>query len=194
MPDLNPYAAPHAPLTVATPAMGRQYVPGTVWRCGDLVVMLNGGWLPDKCIVTGETPLPERLACSLAHSPPWYHLWPLLAMYLTGAAGMRARVDLPVSRGVWWGRVGRYCLAIGLGALGFLAFVAGAALIEELGGIGLIVMGLGALAFLIAIVLGRQWVEPVAAHSIDANYIWLRGACPEFLVDLPEWPYAHLPE
>lgn len=192
--QFNPYAAPQAPLMTPTPNMARTYVPGTVWRSGDLLVMLNGGWLPDRCVVTNDPALPDRLACTMSYIGPWYYLWPLIAIYFAGnTAGTRTRVDVPVSSGAWWGRAGRYTFAIGLGVVGFITMVGGFIATEAIGPLALVIALVGGILFFLAIGMGRTWVEPLSAHYIDHQLVWLQGASPDYLAQLPEWPHAPPP-
>ena len=65
-------------------------------------------------------------------------------------------------------------------------------------GIGLISFGasrpgyagtaaLGALVFLLSLILGVIFSQYLVPKRIDANFIWLKKVSPEFLADLPEW-------
>ena len=31
--------------------------------------------------------------------------------------------------------------------------------------------------------------KPIKLHKLTDKYIWLKGICPEYLAELPKWPY-----
>ncbi len=54
--------------------------------------------------------------------------------------------------------------------------------------IGLAIVGTGALGLITGLLAERKFGRILIVKKIDTRYIWLLGASPAFLAELPEWP------
>lgn len=159
-----------------------------VWRDGNTLVMKKDAVLPDRCVksnLPAETHLPRDLSW---HSS-WLFLLVLLniLIYVIVALIVRKTAKIEIGLTDLWAKKRRNAILIawllvlaGLGTIvgGFATLQGDAPLITLLGGI--VVMILGA-------VWGIVRARLVTVTKIDDEYIWLKGVCPEYLDELPEW-------
>lgn len=189
----NPYQAPFNPNVAVFPNAGGNPYEGGVWRQGNLLVMHRMARLPDRCVKTNE-PTSTRLTQKLFWHHPAIYLSLLvnLIIYvvLANILGHRAKIEIGLGpEGLAWRRTviwvswlgGLGSVAAFIAAFQFDADTSPAFLPLLLGGL------LGTLAFAI---FGLIFVRVVSAKRIDHNYIWLKGVCPAYLQQLPEFPYS----
>lgn len=172
----NPYATPQSALADSNE--------GQAWRQNrDVVIRREGGELPNCCIKCNGA-VAVRKTTRLSYLNPWFYLLffiNILVLLIVGLIFQKsARVDIPlcdmhhrrnrrfvlVMWGLFWAAV-----------LGMMA--AGAAQKGELIGVILVLL----LVLAIVAIGGRL----VYARKIDKEFVWIRGAGPDYLARLPEF-------
>lgn len=160
---------------------------------GRLLVMEKWATLPPVCIKTGE-PTDRVLKQRMTWHSPLYYLLVLASplIYLVVALVIRktATVHIPLARH----RITRRRLWIATGFLGFFAsvglFVFGLSLMdlhnETAGSITLLI---AILVFLLSLVVPSFASRVASPAKITEHLVVIRGASPEYLSGLPEWPY-----
>lgn len=153
-----------------------------LFRDGDTLVMLKSATLPDRCVKC-NAPSTRRLALRFAWHPPEF--WLLLF------------IGLPLYIFLAWRDSKRAVLSVGLckehaqratsaQALTMVATAVGVALLLlaffTLEGLP----ALAGMALLLGAHLGRRFAaQVVRAPKIGDDLVWLRGAAPAFLAELP---------
>jgi hypothetical protein len=167
--DINPYAPPAVP----DPLLPLHAGPG-VWRDGYFVVMHQESELPLVCVKTG-------LACRQRVR---------VEVFPMQLSKMPRRIAVPLAS--WWRIWAVYCrehvMLLGIGLV-FGAQGLDSGMKWIFGGDFLVanVFAAGAI-FVILALCGMFWGSPLDCVRSDGPYFWLRGACPRFLENLPEWP------
>ncbi len=186
--DLNPYAAPFASL-VPEPATSD----GGVWRDADLLVVRKGCVLPDRCVKCNEPADGIRKTLTLYWHNPWIYILLLqILIYIIVSLIVRQSVVLPA--GICRRHLVRRRWAI---LLAWMLFF---------GGLGVTILGgcfmdnrqrqeFGMPVLLIgcAMIVGSAIYAVIAtrllwAKRIDPYFAWIKGACPDYLAELPDLP------
>jgi len=171
--DENPYASPRVPAPLVAAGRG-----AGVWRDGSLFVMHEFAALPPYCVKTG---MPARYMAYVR--APWlcesFRLYidapqiavPLAQRWRSVAARLRLVSLIVAFGGYYFGMLTEQLLGKLPGRpMGVAASLVGGAI---------------SLALVIAIfVIG----DPLKHDHTEGPYHWLKGASPEFLKRLPEWP------
>lgn len=177
------YAPPYqAPLSYAPPAAG-------VWRRHEQIVLLKRAELPDACVkcntpVTSAAKLKQRFYW---HTPALYALAisPLLYAIVAAIISKRATLYVGLCAEHKTARSNAMVFSWLIGLLGFFGmFVCFASELPALGLLCLLMTFVGPLIW----ILGGQSLKPT---EIDDTHIWLKGACPEYLDNLPAWESRH---
>jgi hypothetical protein len=179
-----PQAAPLPVIPYATPA--GTATNGGVWRAGRKLVVPNPGMLPARCVKCNE-PVPEG-----PRKMTFYYHHPALFLLILVNIMVFAIVAL-VSR-----KKGIVYVAICQKHRQNLRVGTWSAAVMILGGIALVIAGavngqgtisaLGALVVVAGIILVFLY-RIVWAAKIDATTVWLKGAGPAFLAEIPEAPW-----
>ncbi len=188
----NPYQAPSAPTFAPSPFAGGSPYDSGVWRQGSLLVMHRMARLPDRCVKTNE-PTAARLKQNLFwHHPAIYAsllLNLIIYVVLANVLGHRAKIEV----GIGPQGLARRRTVIWTAWLGVLASVAafiGAFQFDPESSQAFLPLLLGGIfGFLGFAIFGLICVRVVSAKRIDHHYIWLKGVCPAYLQQLPEFPY-----
>ncbi len=181
-PAPNPYAAPQAPMGVAP---GAYYAPQGAHATGarvegKLLVAPNGAPLPPMCMKCGAPPTHYR-AQKYQYTPPWAFLFLGWIGILVFSKRSSFQVPLCETHRASWSR---WNLIAGLSWIpGAVFWGLGAALADDDGGVGGLLILVGTLLFFVglftALILRmRQVVTPT---KIDDAYSWLRGVHPVVL-------------
>lgn len=161
------------------------------FRNNGLLVLHRRFPLPDRCVKSNLPANGSILRCELSwHHPAWF-LTLLLGLVpyflLSMAIAKRARIAVGISP-LWkrkrLARIAITAATILLGALLIcVAFI-------YLQGTELFLAsyGLGMLLVLAGIVYGRLVARLVRPKRIDDTHVWLAGAHPDYLAELPPWP------
>jgi hypothetical protein len=183
MEPLNPYAAPQ----IAGAPRAMPEGSGPAWRSGSVMVVAAGASLPDRCVKCNNPAGGRRKHLRLSwHSPIAYvFLLVGLVFYIVAAVLMTKRLSITI--GFCDNHVRQRRTAIALGWFGALA------------GIALLVLGLamrpvngfmilgGVLLCFVALVYSVLASRILWATRIRDNRAWLKGACSDYLADLPEY-------
>ena len=172
MSDINPYAAPSVP----DPLLDDRGPAGGPWRDGKfLVIHRLGGDLPHICLLTGE-PADVRLPVQIQWSYPIDY-----SMRTTWVqVGLTQEARLKSER---MGLIG--CWAHLVSIVAIIAIVSLSGQMSRL-----LFLSLFA-PFLLTVVVGMicsHYSKQLRFVKARGEYIWLRGAGPRFLDQLPVWP------
>lgn len=179
--EINPYAAPQTVSELPTNVSG-------VWRSGKILVMHRDAQLPDICIKSNEPTQGYRLKRKLVWHHPAIALTILLnvIIYIIVAAIVSKRATVMIGLSPQWQAIRRRRISIGWG--GFLGGLV-------LAGVGLAMLGprgagntvgpfLMIGGFIVSFSLGIYGLfaaRLISPRKIDNQYIYIKGACPEFL-------------
>ena len=190
MVDVNPYASPQSydavPLVVES-----EPIYNGLFRKGAVLVMHKRATLPNRCIKSNE-PAVGWLKRNLS----WHHpavfvaLLANLLVYIILAMCLRKQATIYIGLSEVWFRKRRQATWIGwllfLGGIAGLVPAIAYADTYFLAGLGIGLCPLAALGGAIYGLLAARLVWP---ERISDDYVWLKGAHPEFLASLPPWPY-----
>ncbi len=170
-PDINPYAPPSVP----DPLLADRG-PSGAWRDGKyLVVHRSGGALPHICLLTG-LPAEMRLPVQIRWSYPVDF----------SMRDTKLEIGLTIEASRKNGRYGNFgCAANILSVVGVIVLVAfGPVLWGPLTFVMFVAIGLSAASGAII----AHYTQFLRFSKARGEYIWLRGAGPRFLEQLPVWP------
>jgi hypothetical protein len=161
---------------------------GQQWRSGLNLVVVNGVVLSNRCVKCNAPTTGAGLLRKLNwHSRVFYLLVLVnLLIYLLVAlvARKRGKVTIHLCEPHLALRRRRIWLASGLFGVAVLLFGLG---IANTSSNYVVYPFLGALLALLGSLIFVAKVGMVHARRIDRDYIWVRGVCPEYLAELPEW-------
>jgi hypothetical protein len=203
MTDINPYASPLSmdesirsieDRDMATLAERQEYEQG-LFRKGKQLVMHRNATLPERCVKSNEPSL-RYLRRNLSWHHPALYLTVFIGilLYVIFALMMRKQATVYIGLSEKWFRKRRFAILLGWA----IALCGGAVMTVSLlsltdphgaatwGGWGILfgfLLGFGGILYG---VFASQMIAPV---RITKEYIWLKGVHPDFLADLPEWPY-----
>jgi len=157
----------------------------SLWRSERVLVMSQGGTLPDRCVKCNAPANGQRLLRKLYWHSPYIYLVILVNLLVYAVVAIIVRKRARVEIGLCENHRRHRRLAIGLAwlmvLLGIGGIVAGVA--NSSVGLGL----LGGLLLVVGPVLGAIKGPVVSAKRIDSNFVWIKGVCPAYLDALPEW-------
>ena len=161
-----------------------------VWRRRRELVVARHAALPDRCVKCNAAAHGVQLKRKLYwHHPALYLmiLFPGLLIYAIVAIIVRKRATLQVGFCAAHRSLRRRDIYIGwlVAVLGIGCFF-GAAATDWTGAF----VGAGFGLLLGAVIWGMIRARVVTAKKIDEQHIYLTGACPEYLAELPEWTGA----
>jgi hypothetical protein len=179
MEDMNPYAAPQSDLPFKALADKSR----SVWRDGDLLVMREKAALPNRCI---ECNAPQTRPLNLRLD----YAGPTRSFVLSNPLHARTfRINVPICerhRGQRRARIARalclrlLALALAIPVLYYFVFQAGS--------VRLVFLLVALVAFARVFWDSPHWAPPVEPRKIDGELIWLSGADPAYLAQLPPFP------
>lgn len=197
MSEINPYSSPLSDENVIQATLAEPPLAGPwVFRKGNQLVMHKGADLPDRCVKSNQPANGLRLRRNLS----WHHplifltLFIGILIYVILAIVLRKQATIYVGLSKPWFRKRRRAILIGWGLalLGIAIMVGSFVMITDPNGhpswigwgllIGLFVL----LGGIINGIIGSQIVRPA---RITDDYVWLKGVHPDYLADLPVWPY-----
>jgi hypothetical protein len=156
-----------------------------MWRSGRLLICRRDAHFPDRCVKSNDPVGPQRTRLKLR----WFH--PMLFLAGTSSTANKARESetLKVTLNVGLcdrclrkfrllKRLATIWLAVSLAALVTGLLWNSVDFFVIWGGIGL----------LVGLVFERFFARMLIVKEINARYVKLRGAAPDFLAELPEWP------
>jgi hypothetical protein len=169
---------------------------GGLFRDGNLLVVYRKARFPDRCIKSNE-PTTRRLRRVLSwHLPVLYLLMIVPVFYVTVAlfVGKKAELHVPLSDRFIARRRSNSLFVVFLLLVGFVAFGCGITMISSSEPQTFVVAGslmlVGPSLWLIASLWGIIGCRVISAKYIDDRFSKVAGVCPQFLENLPEWPYS----
>ncbi len=190
----NPYQVNVADLVVAPLELSPADV--GLFRQGNLLVVHQQAKFPDRCIKSNE-PTTRRLRHVLHwHLPILYILMiaPIVYVIVALFVGKKAEFYVPLSERFILRRRSNILVAVVLLLVGFVAFGAGITMINSSEPNTFVFAGslmlLGPGLWLVASFWGIYGCRLISAKYIDDRFAKIAGVCPQFLANLPEWPYA----
>jgi hypothetical protein len=196
MSEINPYESPSYYINFEPDTMAETQPEGPwVFRKGNQLVMHKDALLPDRCVKSNQPAGGLRLCRKLSwHHPLIYFtaifglvVYPLLAIAHLKQATIYVGLSKP-----WFSRRRRAILiSWGLALLGIAIFGSYAFISDPHSKDAWFKCGapLGILVLLGGVIYGIIKSQIVSATRITEDYIWLKGVHPDYLADLPEWPY-----
>lgn len=193
-PGHNPYAPPQFDKAVQPPplpAPAAAPLPEGIWQFQDLLILLKGTALPDRC-VTCNRPAHHRWKKTFYWAPPALRLLILLnfVIYAVVMIAVRKRVDLDIplceehaaqrsanTRNGWL-----------LALLGLFVMMASYFAIGDEGPMVVFLCGLGVIGLFAGAIIASNAI-PLQPKKIDDYYVWMKKAGPEFLRTLPPAPW-----
>lgn len=187
--NFNPYSPPLASL-VPEPADSS----GGVWRDGNLLVVRKGCMLPGRCVKCNQPAVERRKRQRLYWHSPWLYLILVFTLNLLiyMIVALIVQRSIIVQTGVCERHRRRRRQVISIAWLMFVGSViaigVGGSLMDNRTNLGLpiLLVGCGLLAG--APIYGFSASRLLWAKRIDTYFAWLKGACPEYLAELPELP------
>lgn len=186
--EVNPYAAPSA----ASHPIGAPATSVGIWREGKTLVMHKQASLPDVCIKSNETTDGYRLKRKLS----WHHpliastilISPLIYVILAVVLSKRATITIGLTDTWRKKRIQRIMTAWSGVLMGLIGGIAGLAMINPNGNSSLggwLALG-GLLMIIVMGIYGIVAARLISPKKIDAQYIYIKGAHPEFLARFPD--------
>jgi hypothetical protein len=189
--NVNPAAG--APvLPYAAPAYPPQE--GGVWSDGSVVVMHKMARLPDRCVKCNQS-APRRLHRKLMWHEPWVYvlILPGILIYAIVAMILRktAKIEVGLCERHYSARHMHVAASWLLFVLACFMWFAAALLPRRYSDTLEPALILGGVLFAIAApIYGLIAARTVYPKRIDDQYVWLSGACKEFVSSLPPMPAA----
>lgn len=189
MSEINPYESPRSPEPMVIAELVEPQS-GGVWQQGNLLVMHKRATLPDRCVKSNEPAHGRRLKRDLYWHPAWIYLTiPIgLLVYIILALMLRKRAVIHIGLSEQWFAKRRRVILIGWGLVlaGTGMFVLTFAVLPEY---ARPVALPGTLSFPAGVLYMVFADRMVSARRITDDYVWLKGVHPDFLAELPPWPY-----
>jgi hypothetical protein len=169
--------------------LGDPNSPG-VFRDGKKVVLSRTALLPSRCFKTGE-PTTTWLARTLYKQSPVALLGLVFGPigYAIVAVLTQKKVDvrIPLSQERIKRRRNNILLAWVIAIAGITGIIAGGVMMDQNESLGALALGAGVLTLIGGLIMVIVVSNPASAAQIDDDYVWIKGAHPLFLAELPEW-------
>ncbi len=169
---------------------------GGLFRHGNLLVVYRKANFPNRCIKCNE-PTTRRLRRVLSWHWPILYLLMIVPVFYVAVAllvGKKAELHIPLSDRFIARRRSNSFFAVFLLLAGVAAFGCGIAMISSPEPTTFVLAGclmlVGPFLWLIASLWGIIGCRVISATYIDDRFAKVAGVCPQFLKDLPEWPYT----
>lgn len=187
---VNPYQSPLAAQVVD----GLQIHDSEgLWRKGKILVMRRNAQLPNRCVKSNQ-PTDLRLQRNLQWHHPMIALTILIGLlvYIILAVILTKKATIHIGLSDEWFAKRRQAILIGwVTALGSIALgVIGIVMVDQVPACGWLIL-VGFITFFVGIIYGAVCARMVSPSRIDDEYVWLKGVCPEYLAELPDWPHAY---
>jgi hypothetical protein len=175
-PDPNPYASPRVAADGAPP---RPPAIVGVWRQGDYLKMHRRAELPAICVFTGEQDEVATMRVDYFGPGEKYSLQLVIERDA-------ATISIPIKRSIlasydWMTML--LVTSITAGAILAIAF----ALVLRASPLAGTICGIGSAAAFLVAAYATLSRPALVLYDMNANYLWFRGASPEFLRHLPDW-------
>ena len=160
-----------------------------VWRDDQTLVMKKDAELPDRC-VKSNLPAETHLPRDLSWHPGWVYLVLVLGgpiFYILVALLIRKTAKISIGLTDAWAAKRRNAILIAwlLALAGLGVIIGGFATLKDPAPV--ITLLAGILVMIVGAIWGIVGARMVSVSKIDDEYVWLKGVCPEYLDELPEW-------
>jgi hypothetical protein len=165
-----------------------------MWQAGSLLVVRKGEAFPDRCVMNNRPAHGRRVrqAVECGHSVSFLvHILASVAFHMFVPLGIGKSYTFTVGlceeccqkrRRAFWVAGGVIAAAIATTAYSLKLLTEG----ETSAGIWMSCLGI--LSILGGLLYGLNASTLMTAPRISTDYVWLRGAHPDFLAELPVWP------
>jgi hypothetical protein len=185
----NPYAPSRASLDSRSPSREGNRSGDTVWRDGNVLVLIRDAQLPDRCVKCNEPADEPTKARKVYWHHPAIYLLVLINALIYAVVGLIVRKKAVVAAGLCAVHKKRRRLAL---TLGWISLFAGVGLLSWMaagpGPKGALLALIGFVVMLASFVIGMRLARVVYAQKIDKEFVRLKGCAPEFLDTLPQFP------
>lgn len=159
------------------------------WRSGRFLVMRKDAQLPDRCIKTNRPANGKRFRANLYWHHPAIYLLILINLLVYAVVAIvvrkKAIVYVGVTEEILQKRRRAIAIAWSVGIIGFFLLFSPLFFQSETLSNQLILLGF--ILILGGLIWGMVKATIVTATRINDDYIWIRGACKEYLASLPLW-------
>jgi hypothetical protein len=150
----------------------------SLWRSNNAVVTTRtGSVFPDRCIKC-NAPVTGKMRRTLTWYPPWVFL--VGGVIAAAIFSKKATVEIGLCQEHRSKRVRNMLLGVGLAVGGFLMIVVG-------GSNDWAILAFLGIAAIIAGIVFMVLSKLLTVQKMDDNHVWVKGFCPPYLNDLPEW-------
>jgi len=153
--------------------------------------MWKGSQLPARCVKSNQ-PTERRLKRSLYWHHPAIYLSILISILIYVILALILRKSATIYVGLsdaWFAKRHRAMIAGWLLVLaGMAMFVLGIGSVDRSHAFPWLLLA-SPFVFLGGAIYGLLAARMVTPQRISDDYVWLKGVHPDFLADLPEWPY-----
>ncbi len=192
MSEINPYQSPQCP----EPLLAAELIEpagGGVWREGKLLVMHKRATLPDRCVKSNQPAHGRRLKRNLYWHPWWVYFTILihLLVYIILALVLRKHAVIHIGLSSEWFAKRRRATLIGWGSVvvALALVVTGVVMLDGHFETGIQMIAASPFPFFGGAIYGLVAARMVAPKRITNDYVWLKGVHPDYLAELPPWPY-----
>jgi len=189
--EINPYAAPrHEGYAPPIKPDGMSPFAG-LWRQGNVLVMHKRAPLPDICLKSNQ-PATQRLKRNLSWHHPAVFILVLVSLliYVIVALIIRKTATIHIALSDQWIALRRRRMTIAWTTILLcVAMIAVGALNADSTNWGPFAIVFGVSAFLVAAIYGLLACRMVWPQRMTDDYIWLKGAHPDFLARLEVWQW-----
>jgi hypothetical protein len=163
-------------------------VPSGLWRSGNLLVVKRGAVLPERCLKTNQLVPGARKKITLYWHSPWIFALVLVNVLIFLIVSFAARksvvLEITMSPEMIRRRNRGYLIGGAIGLGGIIELAVGG-MQREPDGFHLLI---GIVGLLVGIVVASAASQVLTIQKLEGEYAYLKGASPEYLVALPEWP------
>ena len=181
--DINPYASPQSNQVIEAQIVEG----GGVWRDGQRLVMRKLALLPDRCVKCNAPAHGRRLRRNLSWHNRWIYLLILISILIYVIVALCVRQTAKIDVAICERHLSKRRSGIAAGWLVFLLSVGlfVAAFVPREPNPLLILSAM--ILFLVSLIYAVAVSRLVVPTLIDQEYVWLKGACPAYLDELPSW-------
>lgn len=193
-PNFNPYASPQAPPPQFQPYPNQGYDPTVgLWREGNVLVMHKLARLPDRCVKSNQPANGRTLKRNLRWHHPAIYLAILAHILIYAVIALILSKQAVIYIGLspeWISRRRRtIIIAWSLVLLSVGLFVGGISQLDAQDGLAAILMLSSVVLFFGGAIYGLIAARLVSPKKMTDTHIWLKGVHPDYLAELPVWPY-----
>lgn len=159
-----------------------------VWRNGNVLIMKKDAELPDRCIKC-NLPAETHIRRDLFWHANWVYflvfLSPLIYIVVALLVRKTAKIEIGLTHACAKKRRTAILIAWLLALAGLGVIIGGFSTLK--GDAPLYTMFTGIVVMIAGAVWGVVGARLISVSEISHDYIWIKGVCPDYLDELPEW-------